>query len=273
MLAGMPQTLPTYMAQASQADHAAADALLSGQRPRRVAGLPALMTWAAEIAQVPEWMVAACVAVSGDRAETAALLLPPPSGTPPGLAEVLAALDRSTPITAHAVMRGLWSRLPPIANQTVNRLASGTFRATYPRLIAPPSGPGGSVLAVMILAVGTSQDITLALWQDGMPVPIARLPLTLPETPQVMTWIRANIAQRFGPVRQVPPVQVFRIAFDGLARNPRRKSGYVLQGARIVEWLPDAQADALGALDILAKENGLCDEDGAVALNPPPLRP
>lgn len=257
MLAGFPASLPGYLAQASEAEHAAAHALLSGQRPRRVAGLPALLTWAAEVAQVPDWLVQASLAASGDRAETAALLLPPATGTPPTLAEVVATLNRTTPITAHAALLHLWSRLPPLANQCVNRLASGTFRATYPAAPVPPSGPGGSVLAVMILAQAASPDITLALWQDASPIPIARLPLTLPETPEVMAWIRANVVGRFGPVRQVPPVQVFRLTFEGLTRNARRKSGYQLQGAQIVAWLPDAQADAVTVLDALAAQNGL----------------
>lgn len=257
MLAGFPASLEGYLTQAPDVDRAAAHALLSGQRPRRVAGLAALLTWAAEVAQVPGWLVEASLAASGDRAETAALLLPPATGTPPTLAEVVGALNRATPVTAHATLLDLWSRLPPQANHIVNRLASGTFRATYPTAPKPPSGPGGSVLAVMILAQAGGSDITLALWHEGTPVPIARLALRLPETPQVMAWIRANVAGRFGPVRQVPPVQVFRITFEGLIRNARRKSGYELQGAQIVEWLPDAQADALTVLDVLAAQNGL----------------
>jgi len=257
MLAGFPASLPGYLAQASEADRAVAHALLSGQRPRRVAGLPALMDWAAEVAQVPDWLVQASLAACGDRAETAALLLPPATGTPPTLAEVVATLNRTTPITAHSALLGLWCRLPPLANHCVNRLASGTFRTIYPTAPVPPSGPGGSVLAVMVLAQAASPDITVALWQDTTPVPIARLPLTLPDTPRIMAWIRANVSKKFGPVRQVPPVQVFRITFDGLTRNARRKSGYELQAAQIVEWLPEAQADTLTVLDALAAQNGL----------------
>ena len=257
MLAGFPQTLPGYLAQASDADRAATHALLSGQRPRRVASLATLLHWAAGVAELPGWLVDASLAASGDRAETAALLLPPATGTPPALAEVLDTIARATPITAHATMLGLWSRLPPLANQCVNRLASGTFRTTYPAPPIPPTGPGGSVLAVLILAQAARAEITVALWQDTTPIPIARLPLTLAETPQILAWIRANVAGRFGPVRQVPPVQVFRVTFKGLARNTRRKSGYELQGAQIVAWLPDAQADDLTVLDAFAAQNGL----------------
>ena len=263
LLAALPQdpaALPAYLAAASDADRAAADALLSGNRPRRLAGLDALLHWSAEVAGVSGWLVTASFAASGDRAEVAALLLPPATGTPPGLAEVTAALTRATPITAHATLLALWSRLPPLANLTVNRLASGTFRTSYPVAPTVPDGPAGSVLAVMILAAAARPEITVALWQDGTPIPIARLPLTLPQTPEIMKWVRANIAQRFGPVRQVAPVQVFRVSFAGLARNPRRKSGYELLGAQIVDWLPDltaSDADPLATLHHLAAQNGL----------------
>ncbi len=260
MLAAWPQdagALTAYLDGADAAEAAAAHALLSGQRPRRVAGLDAIVHWAAEVAAVPRWLVQASLAASGDRAETAALLLPSATGQPPDLAGVVTALSRATPITAHATLLDLWSRLPPLANHVVNRLASGTFRTTYPADPVPTSGPGGSVLAVMILAQAARPEITLALWQDDTPVPITRLTLTLPETPQVTAWIRANVAGRFGPVRQLPPVQVFRVTFDGMIRNARRKSGYELQGAQITAWLPEGKADALGVLDALAAQNGL----------------
>lgn len=243
--------LERYLAAASPADRAACDLLLSGTRPRRIAGMEALLHWSAEVAGIPDWLVAASVQASGDRTETAALLLPPPTGSPPSLAEVTDRLARATRITAHATMTQLWQRLPPRANLVLNQLASGSFRAT---IATQPTvvGPSGSVLAVMIMAAAARPEITLALWRDGVPVPIARLPLTLPETPEVMAWIRANVAQRFGPLRQVPPVQVFRVSFAGLVQNPRRKSGYELQGAVIEAWLPNYSGTDADQLDVLS---------------------
>jgi DNA ligase 1 len=94
--------------------------------------------------------------------------------------------------------------------------------------------------------------VTLALWQGNALVPIARLPLTLAETPEIMGWIRANVSERFGPVRLVPPVHLFEIGFDGLSPNPRRKCGFDLLGATITRWLPDqgSSADHLDALNM-----------------------
>ena len=177
-----------YLLAADAADRAAAADLLAGHRPRRIAGLDALVHWAAEVAGVPEWLMEAALVASGDRAEVAALLLAEPSGAVPGLAEVVDRLNRCTRVTAHATLVGLW----------------------------------------------------------------ARLPRTLAETPEIMAWIRANVTGRFGPVRLVPPVHLFEIAFDALSPNPRRKCGFDLVGAAITRWLPD-QAGSADHLDALKK--------------------
>ena len=242
-----------YMLAADAADRTAAEALLSGQRPRRIVGLDALVHWAAAVAGVPDWLMAASLDASGDRAETAALLLPDPSGASPGLAEVVDRLNRCTRITAHATLVELWARLPARAAVVVNRLASGTFRATWPGVPKVPmltQGPRRTLRAVMVQAQAARPEVTLALWHGNELVPVARLPLTLAETPEILAWIRANVSARFGPVRLVPPVHLFEVAFDALSANPRRKCGFDLVGAAITGWLPDQgfAADRLEAL-------------------------
>ena len=214
MLARLPQdrsAWEVWAAGASPADRAAAEALLSGTRPRRIAGLEALLHWAAEVAGVPEWLMEASLAASGDKAETAALLLPEARGMPPGLAEVVDRLARCTRVTAHATMVELWARLPPEANVVLNRLASGTFRAVLPVEPVGTTGPRRSLRAVMVQAQATRPEVTLALWAGNALVPVGRFPLTLAETPEIMAWIRANVTDRFGPVRLVPPVHLFEV--------------------------------------------------------------
>ena len=242
-----------YLRGADAADRAAAEALLSGQRPRRIAGLDAVLHWAAEVGGVPEWLLEASLAASGDRAEVAALLLPEPRGASPGLAEVVDRLNRCTSVTAHATLVALWARLPPRGNLVMNRLASGTFRTTWPaapKTPVPAPGPRRTLRAVLVQAHTTRPEVTLALKAGIALVPIARLPLTLAETPQIMAWIRANVTGRFGPVRLVPPVHLFEVSFDALSANPRRKCGFDLVGAAITGWLP-GQGSAADTLEVL----------------------
>ncbi|MFM7394004.1 MAG: ATP-dependent DNA ligase, partial [Cyanobium sp.] len=70
-------------------------------------------------------------------------------------------------------------------------------------------------------------------------------------------WIRSHTTERFGPVRAVEPVQVFELAFEGLQRSSRHKSGIAVRFPRIARWRrdkPAAEADTLAsALALLAE--------------------
>lgn len=98
---------------------------------------------------------------------------------------------------------------------------------------------------------GLFTDLTLALWDDaGDLVPFAKAysGLSDREFARLGRWIRAHTRERFGPVRSVPPVQVFELAFEGIWENPRRKSGLGVRFPRIVRWRedkPPEEADRL----------------------------
>jgi DNA ligase-1 len=98
---------------------------------------------------------------------------------------------------------------------------------------------------------GLFTDLTLALWDEsGDLVPFAKAysGLSDREFARLGRWIRANTRERFGPVRSVPPVQVFELAFEGIWENPRRKSGLGVRFPRIVRWRedkPPEEADRL----------------------------
>jgi DNA ligase 1 len=68
-------------------------------------------------------------------------------------------------------------------------------------------------------------------------------------------WIRSHTTERFGPVRAVQPMQVFELAFEGLQRSSRHKSGIAVRFPRIARWRQDkpaAEADTLAsALELL----------------------
>ena len=63
-------------------------------------------------------------------------------------------------------------------------------------------------------------------------------------------WIRQHTSERFGPVRAVEPEQVFELAFEGLQRSPRHKSGLAVRFPRIRRWRhdkPASEADTLAS--------------------------
>jgi DNA ligase 1 len=104
-------------------------------------------------------------------------------------------------------------------------------------------------------------DYTFAVWtsldlegRELVPIAKAYSGLTDEELRQLDKWIRAHTLDRFGPVRQVEPIHVFELAFEGIAKSTRHKSGVALRFPRILRWRTDklpAQADALASLQAL----------------------
>ncbi len=62
-------------------------------------------------------------------------------------------------------------------------------------------------------------------------------------------WIRRHTTQKFGPVRAVEPVQVFELAFEGIALSTRHKSGIAVRFPRIARWRTDKSPDQADTLE------------------------
>jgi len=99
-------------------------------------------------------------------------------------------------------------------------------------------------------------DYTFAVWRDDELVPIAKAysGLDSQEIHELDSWIRKNTTERFGPVRSVMPEQVFELAFEGLNRSTRHKSGVAVRFPRIARWRRDLNAkDANTLADLQAQ--------------------
>jgi len=96
-------------------------------------------------------------------------------------------------------------------------------------------------------------DYTFGLWNaDRQLVTFAKAYSGLADSEilELDRWIRSHTSERFGPVRAVQPVQVFELAFEGLQRSSRHKSGIAVRFPRISRWRRDkaaAEADSLVA--------------------------
>lgn len=98
-------------------------------------------------------------------------------------------------------------------------------------------------------------DYTLAVWHHDALVPVAKAysGLTDVELAEMDRWIRAHTLEKFGPVRSVEPLQVFEIAFEGIAASPRHKAGIALRFPRIARWRRDKTAEQADRLDDLKR--------------------
>ena len=66
-------------------------------------------------------------------------------------------------------------------------------------------------------------------------------------------WVRDHTTNRFGPVREVAPELVLEIAFDGIARSTRHKSGLAMRFPRINRIRTDKPAAEADTIDNLLR--------------------
>lgn len=84
-------------------------------------------------------------------------------------------------------------------------------------------------------------DFTFAVWDGDRLVPFTKAysGLTDKEFREITSWVHRNTIERFGPVRSVEPTYVFEIAFEGIRKSNRHKSGVALRFPRIERWRKD----------------------------------
>lgn len=122
---------------------------------------------------------------------------------------------------------------------------------------------------------GFYSDFTFGVWREKAGVPPVLTPVgkayfgfTDEELGRLDKFVRDNTVERFGPVRSVRADQdfglVLEIAFEGLQRSARHKSGVAMRFPRIsrIRWdKPAREAGTLAELEkILLRESGLAPE-------------
>ena len=94
-------------------------------------------------------------------------------------------------------------------------------------------------------------DYTFALWdEEGRLVTFAKAYSGLDdaEIGELDRWIRRHTTDRFGPVRAVEPLLVFSLAFEGLQRSGRHRSGLAVRFPRILRWRRDRTPESADTL-------------------------
>jgi DNA ligase-1 len=96
-------------------------------------------------------------------------------------------------------------------------------------------------------------DYTFAVWNGEALVTFAKAysGLTDIEFKEVTQFVRKNTVETFGPVRSVKPSLVFELAFEGINKSSRHKSGVALRFPRIKRWRKDKPAAEANTLQDL----------------------
>ncbi|WP_095589016.1 cisplatin damage response ATP-dependent DNA ligase [Actibacterium ureilyticum] len=103
---------------------------------------------------------------------------------------------------------------------------------------------------------GFYSDFTFGVWDGTGLVPVGKAysGFTDEELRRLDRFVRTNTTDRFGPVRALAPELVVEVAFEGLNRSTRHKSGVAMRFPRIarIRWdKPAAEADRIDTLRAL----------------------
>jgi DNA ligase-1 len=98
-------------------------------------------------------------------------------------------------------------------------------------------------------------DYTFSVWDAGHLVTVAKAysGLTDAEIRDVDAFVRANILEKFGPVRTVRPQLVFELGFEGIQASLRHKSGVAVRFPRILRMRSDKKIEEADSLDNLRR--------------------
>jgi len=98
-------------------------------------------------------------------------------------------------------------------------------------------------------------DYTFGLWDNGRLVPFAKAysGLTDEEIRRVDAFVRGHTVEAFGPVRTVTPELVFELAFEGIQKSSRHKSGVAVRFPRLLRWRTDKKPSDADTLDALRR--------------------
>ncbi|MFZ1470458.1 MAG: cisplatin damage response ATP-dependent DNA ligase [Paracoccaceae bacterium] len=100
---------------------------------------------------------------------------------------------------------------------------------------------------------GFYSDFTFGVWDNNALVPVGKayFGFTDEELKALDRFVRNNTTETFGPVRALKPTKVVEVAFEGLNRSGRHKSGIAMRFpriSRIRDDKPAAEADHLQTL-------------------------
>ena len=100
---------------------------------------------------------------------------------------------------------------------------------------------------------GLYTDYTFGVWDGDQLVPFAKAysGLTDAELRKVDAFVRRNTLDKHGPVRVVKPELVFELAFEGIQRSTRHRSGVAVRFPRMTRWRTDKRAAEADTLEMV----------------------
>lgn len=244
--------LAAYFREAAEPDRLWTIALLSGRRPKRVVNATLLAGWAAEAAGLPMWLFEESYHVTGDLAETIALVLPEPEGAGDESLSALIAGLRALPARPEAErrdwIRAQWARLPGDQRFLFNKLITGGFRmgvstGLMTRALAQATGVEEAVLAHRLMGDWAPETTSFAALVSAGEAEAA---LSRPYPFCLASPLEAP-AESLGP----PADWIAEWKWDGIRGQLIRRGGEIFLWSRGEELVTDRFPEFAAALDFI----------------------
>lgn len=102
-------------------------------------------------------------------------------------------------------------------------------------------------------------DYTFGVWDGDELVPFAKAysGLSDEEIREVDAFVRRNTLEKFGPVHRVKPELVFELAFEGIQKSTRHRSGIAVRFPRMARWRHDKKAADADTIDTVRRLAGV----------------
>lgn len=125
--------LADYFREVDPADAGWAVFFLSGNKAKRLVSTKLLRQWAAEVAQIPDWLFEECYDSVGDLAEAISLVVPPGIANDSGslcdwIEQRLLPLAKMEPDQQHSAVLEIWAQSDGIMRFVLMKLITGAFR-------------------------------------------------------------------------------------------------------------------------------------------------
>ncbi|MBV8906470.1 MAG: ATP-dependent DNA ligase [Acidobacteriia bacterium] len=182
--------------------------------------------------------------------------------------EQIAALD-SALVLSPIVEASSWEQLKQLRQESRRRKVEGFMlkRLGSPYRVGRRRGDWWkwkidpySVDAVLIYAqpgngrrASLFTDYTFGIWDNGQLVPFAKAysGLSDEEIREVDGFVRRNTIETFGPVHKVKPELVFELAFEGIQRSSRHRSGIAVRFPRMARWRQDKKPEDADTIETI----------------------
>lgn len=250
---------------------------LSGNRPKRLIDLATMKAVIPQFTDIPEWLIEECYNHSGDWSEVISLLIKPvKKETEQTLSKWLDEVERLRSLDFIPKITGILSAIQSVSSDEryfLIKLFTGGIRLKIPLELLKQchdfatgvktenskntrqgEGTLHKVIAVLLYIKygrGTNTEYSFAVKKGDGLVTFTKITSESEEEydNEVLSFVKNNTIEKFGPVISIKPEMVFEIKFEGVRFSSRHKCGISLVSPKIIRLLKEYSPLDIGSIE------------------------